>query len=136
MCYPNDFVSFWDDAIFKFKLWMLTGASFYLPDTLRKFQFTPKEEMEEEHSLHAALEASKMAVIQGSMDALMVKINSLIDHFLYYHCSLLLFPLCKVCYHALLLLLFHLYVPSKQDCILWNLFHIFYSLFIPFEMLL
>ena len=68
-------------------------ASFYLPDTLKKYQFTVKEEMEEEYPLRAALEASKKSVIQGSMDALMVKINSWIDH-----CSLVQFPLCKVYY--------------------------------------
>lgn len=42
-----------------------------ISDSLKKFQFTPKEEMDEEYSLQAALEASKKAVIQGSMDALM-----------------------------------------------------------------
>lgn len=55
---------------------MLTFASFYLPDTLKKYQFTVKEEMGVEYPLRAALEASKKSVIQGSMDALMVKINS------------------------------------------------------------
>ncbi|XP_057776671.1 vacuolar protein sorting-associated protein 51 homolog isoform X2 [Salvia miltiorrhiza] len=45
---------------------LLTNIS----DTLKKFQFTLKEEMEE-NPLHAALEASKKAVIQGSMNALM-----------------------------------------------------------------
>lgn len=56
--------------------------SFYLPDSLKKFQFTPKEEAFEERILYAALEASKKAVSQGSMDALMVKIILLIDRFL------------------------------------------------------
>lgn len=42
-----------------------------ISDSLKKFQFAPKEETEEEYSLQAALEASKKAVIQGSMDALM-----------------------------------------------------------------
>lgn len=61
---------------------MLTVVCFYLADSLKKFQFTPKEEMDEGYSLQAVLEASKKAVIQGSMDALMVKIISWIDHFL------------------------------------------------------
>lgn len=42
-----------------------------ISDSLKKFQFTPKEEMDEGYSLQAVLEASKKAVIQGSMDALM-----------------------------------------------------------------
>ncbi|XP_042057135.1 vacuolar protein sorting-associated protein 51 homolog isoform X1 [Salvia splendens] len=42
-----------------------------ISDTLKKYQFTVKEEMEEEYPLRAALEASKKSVIQGSMDALM-----------------------------------------------------------------
>ncbi|XP_047971945.1 vacuolar protein sorting-associated protein 51 homolog [Salvia hispanica] len=42
-----------------------------IADTLKKYQFTVKEEMEEEYPLRAALEASKKSVIQGSMDALM-----------------------------------------------------------------
>ncbi|KAL1565154.1 Vacuolar protein sorting-associated protein 51, variant 2 [Salvia divinorum] len=42
-----------------------------ISDTLKKFQLTLKEEMEEEYPLRAALEASKKAVMQGSMDALM-----------------------------------------------------------------
>ncbi|KAG6422324.1 hypothetical protein SASPL_118892 [Salvia splendens] len=39
--------------------------------TLKKYQFTVKEEMGVEYPLRAALEASKKSVIQGSMDALM-----------------------------------------------------------------
>ncbi|KAL8522713.1 hypothetical protein ACS0TY_012884 [Phlomoides rotata] len=46
---------------------LLTNIS----DSLKKFQFTPKEEMNEEYPLQAALDASKKAVVQGSMDALM-----------------------------------------------------------------
>ncbi|KAI3460756.1 hypothetical protein Pfo_017419 [Paulownia fortunei] len=42
-----------------------------ISDSLKKVQFTPKEGIEEEYSLQAALEASKKAVIQGSMDALL-----------------------------------------------------------------
>lgn len=61
---------------------MLTVASFYLADSLKKFQFTPKEEIEEEYSLQAALDASKKAVIQGSMDALKVKIKCWTEYFL------------------------------------------------------
>ncbi|KAK6120129.1 hypothetical protein DH2020_046131 [Rehmannia glutinosa] len=42
-----------------------------ISDSLMKVQFTPKEGTEDECSLQAALEASKNAVIQGSMDTLL-----------------------------------------------------------------
>ncbi|KAK4407901.1 Vacuolar protein sorting-associated protein 51 [Sesamum angolense] len=43
----------------------------YISDSLMTAQFTPKEGIEEEHSLQTALDAGKKAVTQGSTDALL-----------------------------------------------------------------
>lgn len=53
-------------------LYGLCITHFEIADSLMKIQINQKETVKEEHPLQAILEASKKAVIQGSMGVLLV----------------------------------------------------------------
>lgn len=73
------------------------------PDALTKVQCRPKEGVEETYSLQAALEASKKAVIQGSMDVLLVNMRKLY------------FMLVWVWTHCFIVFKLYIYVVSFTD---------------------